>query len=105
MYHIVDKFIGELNVLLSDKHIKLSVTDTLSKHLIEVGFDAKMGARPLARKINEEVKVPLSKKILFENVPLGANIIADFVDGAVVFTITEVIKQFEKTAGSEYAVV
>lgn len=105
MHHIVSKFIGELNVLLSDKHIKLSVTETLSKHLVEVGFDAKMGARPLARKINEEVKVPLSKKILFENVPLGADIVADFVDGAVVFTVTEVIKQFEKTAGSEYAVI
>ena len=52
MRHIVDKFIGELNVLLSDKHITLSLTDTLAQHLISVGFDAKMGARPLARKIN-----------------------------------------------------
>ena len=105
MRHIVDKFISELNVLLSDKHITLSLTDALTQHLISVGFDAKMGARPLARKINEVVKVPLSKKILFENVPLGAEVVADWVDDKVVFTVTEVIKQFEKTSGSEYAMV
>jgi ATP-dependent Clp protease ATP-binding subunit ClpA len=106
MHHIVDKFIAELNVLLSDKHIILSITDTLSKHLVTVGFDAKMGARPLARKINEIIKVPLSKKILFEAVPLGANITADFIDGAVVFSVSEVIHQFEKASeGDEYIVV
>ena len=106
MSHIVVKFIAELNVLLSDKHIKLTVTDALSEHLIEVGFDARMGARPLARKINEEIKVPLSKKILFENIPLGAEISADWVDGAVVFSVDEVIHQFQKAAeGDEYVVV
>jgi ATP-dependent Clp protease ATP-binding subunit ClpA len=106
MHHIVDKFIAELNILLSDKHINLSITEVLSKHLTTVGFDAKMGARPLARKINEIIKVPLSKKILFETVPLGAKIVADFVDGAVVFTVSEVIHQFEKAAeGDEYTVV
>jgi ATP-dependent Clp protease ATP-binding subunit ClpA len=106
MHHIVDKFIAELNVLLSDKHITLSITEALNKHLIEVGFDAKMGARPLARKINEVVKVPLSKKILFEAVPLGSDITADFVDGVVQFTVSEVIHQFEKASeGDEYIVV
>ena len=106
MRHIVDKFIDELNVLLSDKHIKLSITDELAKHLIEVGFDAKMGARPLARKINEVVKVPLSKKILFENIPLGAEVSADWANNEVVFTVSEVLLQFEKAVdGDEYVVV
>lgn len=106
MHHIVEKFIGELNVLLSDKHIKLTITESLRNHLVTIGFDAKMGARPLARKINEEIKVPLSKKILFENIPLGADIVADFVDGLVVFEVTEVIHHFEKSVDSdEYVVV
>ena len=50
--------------------------------------------------------MPLSKKILFENVPLGAEVLADWVDGAVVFTVKEVIHQFEKAVdGDEYVVV
>jgi ATP-dependent Clp protease ATP-binding subunit ClpA len=39
----------------------------LIDHLAEVGYDPKMGARPLSRKIDELIKIPLSKKILFEN--------------------------------------
>jgi ATP-dependent Clp protease ATP-binding subunit ClpA len=43
------------------------------EHLAEVGYDKKMGARPLARKIDELIRVPLSKKILFEQIK-NANI-------------------------------
>ena len=46
-----------------------------------------MGARPLQRKINEEIKVPLSKKILFESVPSGSSITVDFMEGEFVFTV------------------
>jgi ATP-dependent Clp protease ATP-binding subunit ClpA len=55
--------------------------------LVAEGFDSKMGARPLARKINELIKVPLSKKMLFENVPVNSVIVADYADGAVVFDV------------------
>jgi ATP-dependent Clp protease ATP-binding subunit ClpA len=64
---IVDKFIGEMNDLLSDKKIKIKVTPEAADYLISQGYDSKMGARPLSRKINELIKVPLSKRILFEN--------------------------------------
>ena len=46
-----------------------------------------MGARPLARKINELIKVPLSKKILFEHVENGSVITVDWADSAVKFLI------------------
>jgi ATP-dependent Clp protease ATP-binding subunit ClpA len=46
-----------------------------------------MGARPLQRLINEKIKVPLSKKILFDNVPVGSQITVDFLDGEYVFNI------------------
>ena len=65
---IVGKFVTEMNDLLSDKQIRVNLSVAAADHLISQGYDSKMGARPLARKINELVKVPLSKKILFENI-------------------------------------
>ena len=85
MRKIVAKFINELNELISDKHIKISVTEACVDWLMEQGFDSKMGARPLSRKIDEAIKVPLSKKILFENYGAGATIKVDIVDGEIVF--------------------
>jgi len=64
---IVDKFVGEVNDLLSDRNIVLKLSETAKLEVIRQGYDSKMGARPMARKINELVKVPLSKRILFEN--------------------------------------
>jgi len=63
---IVAKFVNELRSSLKSKNINIILTEELVDHLVEVGYDPKMGARPLGRKIDELVKVPLSKKILFE---------------------------------------
>jgi ATP-dependent Clp protease ATP-binding subunit ClpA len=68
---IVVKFIKDLNDLLADRKIKVHLTEACVEHLVATGFDAKMGARPLARKINDMIKVPLSKKILFEKLEPG----------------------------------
>jgi ATP-dependent Clp protease ATP-binding subunit ClpA len=56
--------------------------------LAKEGFDPQMGARPMARKINSLIKVPLSKKILFESVPNGSIVTVDVKDGEVVFGIS-----------------
>jgi ATP-dependent Clp protease ATP-binding subunit ClpA len=61
-----------MNDLLSEKSLRVRLTESATEHLAEVGYDPKMGARPLARKINDLIKVPLSKKILFENVPVNS---------------------------------
>ena len=87
MKKIVVKFINELNDLLAEKNIRVHVTETLVDHLTDVGFDPAMGARPLTRKINELIKVPLSKKILFEHVENGSVITVDWADSAVKFLI------------------
>jgi ATP-dependent Clp protease ATP-binding subunit ClpA len=87
MKKIVVKFLNELNELLVEKEIKVHTTEALIDHLTEVGFDPAMGARPLSRKINELIKVPLSKKILFEHVELGSIVTADYQDDAVKFNI------------------
>jgi ATP-dependent Clp protease ATP-binding subunit ClpA len=87
MKKIVVKFLNELNDLLVEKNIKVHTTEALVDHLTEVGFDPAMGARPLSRKINELIKVPLSKKILFEHVESGSVITADWADDSIKFTI------------------
>ena len=66
---IVVKFIDELKKSLSEKHnINLNLTETAVEYLANKGYDSKMGARPLSRKIDELIRVPLSKKILFEQI-------------------------------------
>jgi ATP-dependent Clp protease ATP-binding subunit ClpA len=86
---VVLKFIGEVNELLKDKHIDLKLTDAAVDYLAAEGFDAKMGARPMSRKINTLIKVPLSKKILFEKIPNGSSITVDVVDGVATFLVAE----------------
>ena len=71
---IVIKFSEDLKTALQEKHnITLTMSEQAIEHLAEVGYDKKMGARPLARKIDELIRVPLSKKILFEQIK-NANI-------------------------------
>jgi len=79
--------------LLSEKSIRVRVTESAIDYLAEVGYDPKMGARPLARKINELIKVPLSKKILFEHVPEHSTIVVDCVDKEFTFTATTTAHQ------------
>jgi ATP-dependent Clp protease ATP-binding subunit ClpA len=65
MIKIVKKFIDELNALVKDKNIHVKPNAEAVEYLISKGFDSKMGARPLQRTIDEMIKKPLSKEILF----------------------------------------
>ena len=85
---IVIKFTDDLKKNLLDKHnITLNLSEPAVEYLAEQGYDSKMGARPLARKIDELLRVPLSKKILFEKIN-NANIIANVVNDTIEFAIT-----------------
>jgi ATP-dependent Clp protease ATP-binding subunit ClpA len=85
---IVIKFTEDLRKQLLDKHnISITITEPVVEHLAEVGFDKKMGARPLARKIDELMRVPLSKKIIFEKVK-NANIAAVMKENTIDFLIS-----------------
>jgi ATP-dependent Clp protease ATP-binding subunit ClpA len=64
---VVVKFIDQLKLKLADKNIRITLSEAVIDYLAEKGYDRKMGARPLGRKIDELIRVPLSKKILFEN--------------------------------------
>lgn len=87
MRKIVVKFIAELNDLLADKQLRVRLTELAVDELVSKGFDPKMGARPLQRKINDLIKVPLSKKILFEKIPPASIIIVDFLNDEFTFKI------------------
>jgi ATP-dependent Clp protease ATP-binding subunit ClpA len=77
---IVVKFVDELRQSLSDKKIKLNLTEAAVELLAEQGYDNKMGARPLSRKIDQLIRVPLSKKILFDQLH-DCIVSVDVVDG------------------------
>ena len=75
---IVAKLINEINDLLNEKSIRIRLTESAVDELARVGYDPKMGARPLGRKINDLIKVPLSKKILFDNIAPNSIIEIDY---------------------------
>jgi ATP-dependent Clp protease ATP-binding subunit ClpA len=80
---IVSKFVNELNDLLAEKQIRVRLTEAAVDHLVAVGYDPKMGARPLARKINDLIKVPLSKKILFERIQPNTVITVNYINNVI----------------------
>jgi len=63
---VVIKFVDELKDSLLNKNIRLNLSESVIDMLADKGYDPKMGARPLGRKIDELLRVPLSKKILFD---------------------------------------
>ena len=65
MIKVVKKFVDELNSLVKDKNVHVRPNVEAVEFLIKKGFNAKMGARPLQRTIDEYIKKPLSKEILF----------------------------------------
>jgi len=80
---VVLKFVDELKDSLMNKNIRLNLTEAVVDMLADKGYDSKMGARPLGRKIDELIRVPLSKRILFdrlENCTINAVIKDDQVD-------------------------
>jgi ATP-dependent Clp protease ATP-binding subunit ClpA len=86
---IVIKFIDQLQSSLTAKNIRLTLTEAVVDMLADKGYDPKMGARPLNRKIDELIRVPLSKKILFERLD-NCNITANLVDDKIDFVIATV---------------
>ena len=83
---VVVKFVDELKTSLLVKGIRLNLSEAVVDMLADKGYDAKMGARPLGRKIDELIRVPLSKRILFDRLS-ECDITADLVDDKVVFDV------------------
>jgi ATP-dependent Clp protease ATP-binding subunit ClpA len=84
MMKIVGKFLVELKDMVKDKGINITITDDALDHLVDKGFDPKMGARPLQRVIDKDIKRPLSKQILFGSLKNGGNVTIDFKNDELV---------------------
>jgi len=76
---VVDKFINELQDKLSSKKVKLTLTKRAKNALAKKGYSPKLGARPLARIIEENIVEPLSDEILFGDLKGGGEVKVDYV--------------------------
>lgn len=84
MLMIVDKFIAHLNTLAAERGVRVEVDDAARSWLAEKGYDPKMGARPLSRVIDVNLKKPLSRLMLTGPLKAGGKAMVTVEDGALV---------------------
>ncbi|KTD22374.1 ATP-dependent Clp protease ATP-binding subunit ClpA [Legionella londiniensis] len=82
---VVDKFIMELEEQLSNKGVTFKVEQPAREWLIEHGYNKTMGARPMARLIQDNVKKPLAEELLFGKLTNGGHVILKMKDGKLYF--------------------
>jgi ATP-dependent Clp protease ATP-binding subunit ClpA len=98
MLKIVGKFLVELRTMLDDKNVVCEITDPALDHLVENGFDSKMGARPMQRYIDKHIKRPLSKLLLFGDLRDGGTLTIDVADEKIILNTKKIKVTDEKTA-------
>ncbi|HLF67678.1 MAG TPA: ATP-dependent Clp protease ATP-binding subunit ClpA, partial [Gammaproteobacteria bacterium] len=89
VYQVIDKFLVELQVLLDDKGVTLEVDDSARKYLVDQGYDPKMGARPMARLIQTQLKMPLAEEVLFGKLHQGGHVKIGYENGKLAFTYVQ----------------
>ncbi|MBP8020489.1 MAG: ATP-dependent Clp protease ATP-binding subunit ClpA [Agitococcus sp.] len=90
---VVDKFLVELQAQLDDKHVVIEVDELARKWLAERGYDKQMGARPMARLIQENLKKPLAEKILFGELANGGGHVDITVENNVIVLHVEEVEK------------
>ena len=91
---VVDKFVTQLEGQLADKNVTIELSSEARAYLAKAGYDPAIGARPLARVIQEKVKRPLAEEILFGKLTKGGLVTVDVKDGKLTF-------EFEEEEGSK----
>jgi ATP-dependent Clp protease ATP-binding subunit ClpA len=84
---VVDKFVIELEGQLEEKHVTFEVDEMARAWLAEHGFDKAMGARPMARIIQDHIKRPLAEELLFGKLERGGHVRFTVTDDELSFTI------------------
>jgi ATP-dependent Clp protease ATP-binding subunit ClpA len=84
--HVVDKFIVELEAQLHDKHVTIELDLAAKEWLAKRGYDPAMGARPMARLIQDRIKKPLADELLFGKLANGGHVKVTMGEDAPVFT-------------------
>jgi ATP-dependent Clp protease ATP-binding subunit ClpA len=93
---IVEKFISELNAQVKEKNIEIVATTEAVDWMATKGYDKKMGARPLARLIDNQIKSPLSRRILFGDLKDGGVVTISIKDNDLDFATAEYVKPLTK---------
>jgi ATP-dependent Clp protease ATP-binding subunit ClpA len=88
IHQVVDKFIVELQAQLDVKGVSLEVTSAARNWLAEKGYDKAMGARPMGRVIQEQMKKPLANELLFGELVAGGVVKVDLQDDKLKFNFT-----------------
>jgi ATP-dependent Clp protease ATP-binding subunit ClpA len=88
MIKIVGKFLTELKKFLTEKNIQVTVSDEAIDYLVDKGFDPKMGARPMQRTIDREIKKPLSRELLFGALKKGGKLVINAKDNKIVLEVS-----------------
>jgi ATP-dependent Clp protease ATP-binding subunit ClpA len=87
--HVVDKFLVELESQLEEKKVSMVLDDEARVWLAERGYDPKMGARPMARLIHNEIKKPLAEELLFGRLRDGGRLVITVADNKLSIEIEE----------------
>jgi ATP-dependent Clp protease ATP-binding subunit ClpA len=101
MIKVVKKFIDDLNTLIKDKNVHIRPTVEAVEFLIKKGFDSKMGARPLQRTIDEHIKKPLSKEILFGSLTNGGIVEIGVDSDALTLNYVDILPVKQKASESD----
>ncbi|WP_333796510.1 ATP-dependent Clp protease ATP-binding subunit ClpA [Rheinheimera sp.] len=86
---IVDKFVCDLQVQLDKKQVSLELSGAARQWLADKGYDQAMGARPMGRVIQEQLKKPLANEILFGRLTQGGDVRVDLVGDELVFDYSD----------------
>jgi ATP-dependent Clp protease ATP-binding subunit ClpA len=101
MEQIVKKFIAELNDLVKDKKVTVDVSLEGMDLLVKRGFNPKMGARPLSRIIDQEIKKPLSREMLFGSLKNGGRVEVDVHNKDVILSFRGPNESKDETADDQ----
>ena len=84
IYEILDKLISDLNKKLDNQKIKLSLTKRAKDYIVDNGFDANYGARPLKRYLSKNLETLLAKKLIDGTITTNSNLIVDVSNNELV---------------------
>jgi len=90
---VIDKFVLELELQLSERDVHIALTDEAKVWLTERGYDKLYGARPMGRLIQEKIKQPLAEELLFGKLVHGGEVRVHLKDDALAFEIVPAAKK------------
>ena len=94
---VVDKFIVELQTQVDDKHVQIQLNEKARDWLAAEGYDEAMGARPMARVIDEQIKKPLAEQLLFGELTDGGKLVVKVKDDKLELEFIAAPKKADKS--------